>query len=166
MTIDPNELAKYLTFNEGLRTRRYYDSRGFPTVGIGFNLTRAGARAAIEAVGADFDRIKSGRDSLTQSQVAALLASDARTAIEAARSLFPDFDTYDPARELILADLAFNLGEAKLANFKRFISAVKASDWDEAAAALRKSRWFSEVGKRAIRDVEAIRTGIPPAAAL
>jgi lysozyme len=164
VAIDPNELAKYLTFNEGLRTRRYYDSRGFPTVGAGFNLARPGAKEAIEAVGADFDRIKSGKDSLSQSQVAALLASDARTAIQAARSLFPDFDTYDAARELILADLAFNLGEAKLANFKRFISAVKAGDWDAAAAALRKSKWFSEVGKRATRDIEAIRTGVQPSA--
>ncbi len=164
--VDPNELAKYLTFNEGLRSKRYYDSRGFPTIGIGFNLARAGARAAIEAVGADFDRIKSGQDSLSQGQIAALLASDTRTAIEAARSLFPGFDNYESARQLVLADLAFNLGEAKLANFKRFISAVKASDWDEAAAALRSSRWFAEVGKRAIRNVKAIRTGIPPSAAL
>jgi lysozyme len=162
VAISPEELAKYLTFNEGLRTRRYYDSRGFPTIGIGFNLARPGARAEIEAVGADFDRIRSGKDSLSESQVAALLASDARAAIDSARSLFPDFDNYDPARQLILADLAFNLGEAKLANFKRFISAVKASNWDEAAAALRKSKWFSEVGQRAKRNVEALRTGIPP----
>jgi GH24 family phage-related lysozyme (muramidase) len=164
--IDPNELAKYLTFNEGLRTRRYYDSRGFPTVGVGFNLARPGAKEAIEAIGADFDRIKSGAVSLTQGQAAALLESDARAAIEAARSLFPDFDKYDATRQLILADLAFNLGEAKLANFKKFASAVKANDWDQAAGALRKSRWFAEVGKRAFRNVEAIRTGVPPPIAL
>src|SRR5262249_53709181 len=133
MAIDPTELAKYLTFNEGHRARRYYDSRGFPTIGVGFNLARPGAREAIEAIGADFDRIKSGQDSLSQSQVEALLASDARAAIEAAQSLFPDFDAYDPTRQLILGDLVFNLGETKLADFKAFLSAVKASDWDRAA---------------------------------
>jgi lysozyme len=163
--IEPDELAKYLTLNEGIRTRRYYDSRGFPTIGAGFNLARPGARAAIEAGGADFDRIKSGKDTLSESQIAALLAADARTAIEVARSLFPGFDNYEPARQLVLADLAFNLGEAKLANFKVFISAVNAGDWDGAAAALRRSRWFAEVGKRAIRNVNAIRTGIPPSSA-
>jgi GH24 family phage-related lysozyme (muramidase) len=166
VAISPEELAKYLTFNEGLRTRRYYDTRGFPTIGAGFNLARPGAKAAIEAVGADFDRIKSGEDSLTQSQVAGLLASDARTAIGIARSLFPGFDGYDRARQLILADLAFNLGKTKLASFKSFISAVNAGNWDEAAAALRKSKWFSETGQRAKRNVEALRTGIPPPAVL
>lgn len=166
MAIDLDELANYLIFNEGLRMRRYYDSRGLPTVGVGFNLSRPGAREAIEAVGADFDRLMSGKDSLSQNQVAALLASDARAAIETARSLFPDFDTYDRTRQLVLADLVFNLGEAKLANFKRFLSAVKANDWDQAAVALRKSKWFAEVGKRAVRDVEAIRTGIPLSIAL
>jgi len=166
VAIDLNELVKYLAFNEGLRTRRYYDSRGFPTVGVGFNLARPGAKAAIEAAGADFDRIKSGKDGLTQNQVTALLASDARAAIDAAQSLFPDFDNYDPARQLILADLAFNLGEAKLETFKRFISAVKSGDWVDAAAALRKSRWFAQVGKRALRNVEALRTGVPPSVTL
>lgn len=166
MAIDPGELAKYLAFNEGFRTRRYYDSRGFPTVGIGFNLARDGARAAIEAVGADFGRIKSGKDSLSQSQAIALLSVDEQAAIETARSLFPDFDKYDPTRQLILADLAYNLGKAKLANFTSFIDAVKANNWDQAAGALRKSKWFSEVGKRALRDVEAMRTGVAPSAAL
>ncbi len=166
MAIDPNELAKYLTFNEGLRTKRYYDSRGIPTIGVGYNLERDGARKAIEAVGADYDRIKSGKESLSENQVEALLASDARAAIETARSLFPDFDKYDPARQLVLADLAFNLGEARLANFTDFISAVKANDWDRAASALRKSKWFAEVGKRAVRNIEAIRTGVLPSIVL
>jgi lysozyme len=166
MAIGPGELEKYLVFNEGVRTRRYYDSRGFPTVGAGFNLARPGAREAIEAVGADFDRIKSGKDSLSQSQVTALLSADAQAAIETARSLFPDFDKYDPTRQLILADLAFNLGKAKLEEFTSFIAAVQANDWDQAASALRKSKWFTEVGKRALRNVEAMRTGVAPSAAL
>jgi GH24 family phage-related lysozyme (muramidase) len=80
--------------------------------------------------------------------------------------LFPDFDKYGQARQLILADLAFNLGAAKLADFKKFISAVRANDWDQAAAALRGSKWYAEVGKRAARNVEAIRTGIPPSVTL
>lgn len=166
MAIDPDELAKYLTFNEGLRTRRYYDSRGFPTVGIGFNLARPGAREALEAAGANFDQIKSGKDSLSESQVAALLSADAQASIEAARSLFPDFDKYEPARQLILADLAFNLGKAKLADFTSFIAAVKANNWDQAAEALRKSKWFTETGKRALRNVEAMRTGVLPSVTL
>ncbi len=166
MAIDDKKLTEYLIFNEGVRRKRYYDSRGFPTIGVGFNLDRAGAREEIASVGADYDRIRSGKDSLSESQITALLTSDAKAAIEAARSLFHDFDAYDLTRQMVLADLVFNLGEVKLSDFRSFISAVKANDWDRAAGALRKSKWFTEVGKRAVRNVEAIRTGVLPSIAL
>ncbi len=164
MAVNQDELSKYITFNEGYRAKRYYDSKGIPTVGVGFNLERSGAREAISSVGGDYGQVRSGKESLSESQISALLASDAKSAISSARSLFPDFDKYDPARQTVLADLAYNLGEAKLSKFKSFINAVKAKDWDRAAQDLRDSKWYSEVGKRAGRNVEALRTGISPLA--
>jgi hypothetical protein len=55
-------LVDYIALSEGRRNRLYLDTRGIQTIGIGFNLTRSGARAAITAVGANFDRIFSGTD--------------------------------------------------------------------------------------------------------
>jgi lysozyme len=160
MAIDQNELTKYITYNEGVRSKRYYDSKGIPTIGVGFNLRRSGARDAIASVGGDYDRIISGKESLSQSQINDLLSSDAKAAIDSARSLFPEFGKYDVARRTVLADLVFNLGEGKLSTFKNFRSAVEANDWNTAANDLRKTKWFAEVGKRAVRNVEAISTGV------
>ncbi|MGA7329224.1 MAG: glycoside hydrolase family protein, partial [Rhodomicrobium sp.] len=86
---------------------------------------------------ADYDLVRSGKESLSESQVRELLAADSKAAVNSARTLFPDFDKYDPARQTVLADLAFNLGEARLSKFKSFIDAVKANDWDQAAEDLR-----------------------------
>jgi GH24 family phage-related lysozyme (muramidase) len=162
VAVNPDELGKYITLNEGFRSKRYYDSKGIPTIGVGFNLQRPGAREAMGSVGADYDRVRSGKEDLSESQIGELLAADTKAAVGSARALFPDFDKYDQARQTVLADLAFNLGEAKLSTFKSFIDAVNATDWERAAKDLRNSKWYAEVGKRAVRNVESLRTGVPP----
>ena len=50
--------------HEGKRDCVYKDTMGHPTVGIGYNLDNPGAPAAIAAVGADYDSIRSGKTCL------------------------------------------------------------------------------------------------------
>jgi GH24 family phage-related lysozyme (muramidase) len=65
-------LEELIILNESgskMHPKVYLDSRGIKTIGHGFNLERTGARAAIKAVGADYDRILNGTDSLTDAQI-------------------------------------------------------------------------------------------------
>lgn len=53
-------------------TKVYYDHLGIPTISTGFNLKRKDARAWIEEVGADYDKILSGKAELTVKQAEAI----------------------------------------------------------------------------------------------
>lgn len=117
---------------------------GNPTIGVGTNLNDA--QAAIEALGLDYEAVKSGAVSLTDAQIDQLLAGTLQTAVSEAHRLFPAFDSYPANPQLVITDLCFNMGEEKLATFTHTCAAIKAQNWTEAAAQLKDSAWFHEVG--------------------
>lgn len=145
--------------NEARRHRAYFDSENNPTVGIGFNLRRSDARNKIEALGVDYDQICNQQIELTDEQIDTLLISDLATAIDDASALFPNFDNINVARQIILVDMAFNLGKSRLSGFHKMIAAVTAEDWEEAARQMIDSAWYRQVKSRGERNVEVMRTG-------
>ena len=57
-------------------------------------------------------------------------------------------------------NLAYNLGEAKLLTFRRFVAAVRGEHWSTAAAELVDSDWYRQVQpSRRDRVVAQIRNG-------
>ncbi len=156
-------IRKYITYNEGKRNTVYNDSLGIPTIAVGFNLRRADAPAKIEALGLSYNDVLTGKQALTDEQINALLDADIESAInKTVKRLYPGFDTIDPDRQVILVDLAFNMGPSRLAGFKNTNAAINSGDWDKAADELKDSRWYHQVGNRAVRNVDAIRTGKLP----
>lgn len=71
--------------HEGKRLCVYKDSRGIPTIGIGYNLENPGARQALKNVGADYDSILSGKTCLTDSQVMQLFEPSYQSAVSGAQ---------------------------------------------------------------------------------
>lgn len=153
---------RYAEFNEGRRNRVYKDTLGIPTVGVGFNLRRADARERLAEVGASLDAVLSGRP-LTDEQVDKLANGDVQDSLDFVRSTFADFDGFGLVRQVILADLALNLGATRFLGFRKMVAAVRAKDWRRAADEMRLSMWFHQVGKRGPRNVEAMRSGVLPA---
>lgn len=88
------------------------------------------------------------------------LVDDARDALLDAASLFPSWLMLDEVRRDVLADMSYNLGRSRLAKFKDLIAAVEASDWPGAKAAMIDSAWYGQVGQRAVRLAEEMRTGV------
>ena len=74
-----------ITNHEGKRACVYIDTRGHPTVGIGYNLDNSGARAAIAAVGADYDKVRAGTQCLTDTQIMRLFEPSYQSAVSSAR---------------------------------------------------------------------------------
>src|ERR1700730_18554339 len=66
---DLDAIQKLIARHEGSRATVYVDTAGNPTVGIGFNLNRSNAQAAISAIGVDYDKLRAGVVSLTQAQI-------------------------------------------------------------------------------------------------
>ena len=50
------------------------------------------------------------------------------------------------ARQYAIIDMVFNLGCAGLRKFKRFLAAVRDGQWGAAAAEIRASRYYGQLG--------------------
>lgn len=155
VSLDMGKLSDFIKYWEGVRYKAYKDSRGIPTVGVGFNLTRRDAPSELKKVGADYNKIIKG-GSLTDEQVNALLKKDVAKSVSDARRLVKSFDSQPEEVQRIIADLAYNLGADKFRKFKDTIKALDNRDYLTAAKALRNSRWYEQVGRRSKHHVDAL----------
>ncbi len=157
-----NVLLNYIEFNEGRRTEVYLDSEGIKTIGVGFNLERDISRERIEEVGANYDDILSGNSSLTNNQITELLRLDLEDSIPAARRQVANFNNITVERQIVIVDMVFNLGETGYSRFVNTRAAIENENWGLAAKEMRNSKWATQVGSRATRNIEAMRTSRLP----
>jgi GH24 family phage-related lysozyme (muramidase) len=154
------QLFKQISIHEGVRNTVYKDTKGIPTIGVGFNLTRKDAREKVEALGVDYDKVRAGKESLTEDQIFELYKNDIQTAISDAKSIVSNFDDLDRVRQRVMVDMAFNLGHARFSEFKATINAVERFDFEKAAEQMINSLWFDQVKTRGVRLVKMMRDGI------
>ncbi len=114
----------------------YNDSMGKLTIGFGYNLEYGLPRNIVEM----------------------LLDKGIADAVHCAQAIVPGFDDLDDVRKSAFTNMAYNLGH-KLAGFMNMLAAVGRKDWESAAAAALDSQWATQVGLRARRLAEEIRTG-------
>lgn len=80
-----------------------------------------------------------------------------------AKELFqvlPWAGTLDEVRCRALMNMVFNLGLAGLLGFHNTLTAIQGSHWADAAAGIRASKWYHQVGARAERIARAFETGV------
>lgn len=139
MTTGERDMLKTLVqFDEGLRLKPYTDTRGKLTIGYGRNLTDVG---------------------ISQTEANALLDADLDVAIAALMRVHPDVLNLDPVRQIVLANMAFNLGVPALGHFTQMWAALDRGNWTEASAAMLDSDWARQVGARATRLAAAMKSG-------
>jgi len=130
-------LRKMLILDEGYESSLYADSVGKLTIGIGHNITDKGLRPDEIRLIYDND-VQEVKDELQPHK----WATD-----------------HDNIRQLVIIDMAFNLGMFKLMQFKKMIAALKNKDYTLAADEMMDSRWASQVGVRADRLHYMMLTG-------
>ena len=133
-----SRLSAQLSIDEGRKPKIYTDTVGKVTGGVGRNLTDNG---------------------FSQDEIDLMLSNDIVKATSTARSLVPGFDQLDDVRQEVLANMAFNMGYARLSGFKMMLAAVSSSNWDEAASQMLSSKWATQVGARAQRLAYAMKNG-------
>ena len=148
---------------EGRRNQTYIDSMGHPTVGVGFNLDAAGAQAAIEALGLDYEQVRAGSQMLTDAQIDTLLSQGIDRAASDAQKPIPAFNNVPGDKQIVIVDMLFNLGLAGFSKFVQAIKAINAQDWLTASQQMQQSAWFHQVGRRAQADVDMMAGRITPA---
>lgn len=172
------EVEKRLSINEGRRSTMYYDTKGIPTIGIGFNLQRSDAKAALAAAGVpdtEIDDVMAGKAPLTDDQIDRLFAYSFAPIISDARGSLPTgiYDSMTDARRFVICDLVFNLGSQQWGGFTQTIGMIAdaqqaknqgASDahvkFVALATHMRVLAWYTQVGDRAKRDCAMMQEGI------
>jgi GH24 family phage-related lysozyme (muramidase) len=139
--------------------KTFKDSLGVPTIGIGFNLNKSGAKKRIEALGLDFAKVKAGTQNITKAQAEKLFSADVAQAKTDAKSFFSGVGTLSETRQNVLTNMAFNLGLARLNKFAALKKALAEKDYAKAAKEMLNSKWAKQVGKRATRLAKEMKEG-------
>ncbi len=133
-----DSLRELLIKHEGVRLKMYPDSVGKWTIGVGRNLSDVG---------------------ITERECDMLLLDDIERVCEDLDRELPWWRNVDEERQRVLANMCFNVGIAKLLGFKNTLAYVQARQWESAAQAMLASKWAGQVGPRATRLAERMRTG-------
>ena len=134
------------------------NSDGDLVVGVGRNLDSCPLTTyEIDAVGHD-----ARSKPITRADAVYLLRNDIARTLAAIDRAIPWWKTLDETRRLVLANMGFNLGVTKLLGFKEALGWLKQGRYAAAAGAMLDSKWAEQVGDRAKRLAEMIRTGRTP----
>lgn len=151
----PGGLAQ-LTIDEGERLAVYKDTKGIPTIGVGFNLQEPANRTLFRQVtGFSAEEAIAGRQ-ITKEHSQQLLVATAARAEKDARSLLPSFDSMPPEVQDAAVNFVFNVGKTTASQFKNTLAAMERGDGAAAAAGIRNSAYYKQVGKRGERVAKAL----------
>ena len=97
---------------------------------------------------------------ITEEEAELLLENDLVRFEAMTRDVLRDtWHVLDQVRREALIEMCFNMGPGNLAKFKMMIASLAEEDWEAAADEALSSRWADQVGKRADRIAERIRSG-------
>lgn len=126
-------LKDQLRRHEGSVEHAYQDSEGYWTIGVGRLI----------------DGRKGGK--LWTDEIALLLENDIKYVMAALDIEMPWWRHMSEIRQLVIADMCFNLGMTKLKGFRKALEAMEEGRWGDAAREMLDSRWAVQVGSRAHR---------------
>lgn len=158
--IDPviSSIIERVKKHEGVKFQRYLDSRGIPTVGVGFNLKRKDADEKLKKIGLNATKVKKGAQKLTPQQVENLLVLDLENALAGARRILGPSSTNMSVPALgVLTEMVFNLGTTGVLKFDSFLKYFKIKKFQKAASEMLKSNWAKQVGERAKNLAEILK---------
>lgn len=131
------DLTDLIKKHEGLRLKPYVDSMGKLTIGYGRNLVDRG---------------------ITQDEAEYLLENDIDLALEDASDTFDWFSSLSVVRQDVVVSMIFNLGLGGFLGFKKAIEALSKGDFETASNEILSSGWASQVGFRAHKLAEMLRS--------
>ncbi len=159
MKYNRQDLIDKLIVAEGLRLQVYKDTLGIDTIGIGRNLEDRGITKE-ELADLDIPTIEHVYEyGITEADAVYLATNDVQIVEEELVRAHPCVDRLDSVRQLILIDMAFNMGVPRLCKFKKMWAAVHNEDYPTAAKEMLDSRWAKQVKGRATKLANAMHNG-------
>jgi lysozyme len=124
--------------DEGFKSKPYRCTAGKLTIGYGRNLEDVG---------------------ISEVEAEIMLNTDIAKAEHDLRDIFRNWNSYPEGKKDALINMRFNLGYSGFRQFKKMIAAIKVQYWGEAARQAKDSKWYNQVGERAIRIIEKLKEG-------
>jgi lysozyme len=159
MKYDRETFIKKLIDGEGLVLTVYQDTLGIDTIGIGRNLKDRGiSKAELEHMDIpNMDVVY--EHGITKEDAVYLATNDVQIVEDELCQAHPCVDSLDSVRQLVVMDMAFNMGVPRLKKFKNMWAAIHEKDFPTAAKEMLDSRWANQVKSRAVRLAHAMHTG-------
>jgi lysozyme len=137
-------IQKHIIFHEGVVLKKYVDTEGYPTIGIGHKIksneefpNKISYDKAISLFEDDYDKHKRETQKLSV------------------------YSKLDPIRKGALTDMVYNMGYGTVKNFKNMLNALSNKDYDKAQEEALDSKWATQVGNRANKISKLLKTGDP-----
>ncbi|AQG98597.1 lysozyme [Burkholderia sp. KK1] len=131
-------LKAELTRDEGRRARIYTDTVGKTSGGVGRNLSDV---------------------AFSDDEIDLMLTNDIERAELSLDAKLPWWRNLDPIRQRVMLNMCFNMGINGLLTFVNTLAFVKSGNWNAAANGMLASKWATQVGARAQRLAQMMRTG-------
>ena len=148
-----------LIAHEGLKLQVYQDTLGIDTIGIGRNLEDRGITQE-ELDDLDIPSIDHVYEyGITEADAVYLANNDVQIVEEELLRAHPCVDRLDSVRQLILMDMAFNMGVPRLCKFVKMWNAIHEEDYPTAAKEMLDSRWANQVKSRSTKLANAMHNG-------
>ena len=159
MKYNKQDLLNELIKHEGLKLTVYQDTLGIDTIGIGRNLQDRGiSKKELDEL--DIPTIEHIYEyGITEADAMVLAENDVQIVEEELVRAHPCVDRLDSVRQLVLVDMAFNMGVPRLCKFKKMWAAVHENKFDIAAKEMLDSRWAIQVKSRSTKLAHAMHTG-------
>ena len=135
--MDIAAFKSHLRWAEAERLFPYRCSAGKLTIGVGRNLDDVG---------------------ITKEESDFLLNTDIARVLDECRGL-DYWNALNPARQLVVADMVFNLGMPKFSRFLKLNAALRIPDYTLAAHEMMDSKWAVQVGRRADKLKQIMLSG-------
>ena len=145
--------------HEGMVLTVYKDSLGIDTIGIGRNLKDRGiSREELDYL--DIPNMEVVYEhGISEADARYLALNDIAIVENELCRVHNCVENLDSVRQLVLMDMAFNMGVPRLCKFKNMWAAIHEEKFDIAAKEMLDSRWANQVKGRATKLANAMHNG-------
>lgn len=159
MKYSQETFVECLVEHEGFRMHVYKDTLGIDTVGIGRNLEDRGITKE-ELAHLDIPNIETVYEhGLSYEDAVYLACNDIAIVEKELLAAHPCVDGLSATRQMVLMDMAFNMGVPRLKKFKKMWAAIYEGDFELASKEMLDSKWSMQVGKRSQTAALRMRVG-------
>jgi lysozyme len=159
MKYNTSHFLDKLIEHEGMILEVYQDTLGIDTIGIGRNLKDRGISKE-ELAYLDIPNIETVyQHGITEADARFLAMNDIKIVEDELCRVHPCVENLDAVRQLILMDMAFNMGVPRLCKFKKMWNAIHEGNFEAAGLEMMDSKWARQVGNRAKKLSDAMKAG-------